>query len=270
MPSSNCWFKDIDLQTRLEAQLTSVDERLSMYYQNNLGSSEGNLDERLIFSLEGIELIGQKVDIERNHERLYKRSESYHLSFSAKHITPKESEHGADIGFILNANWAGKYTLTKAVLVQAKKLYPNTKDTFSENSVYTELFKQRRVPQWERMLSQTPASVYFFYNPYQIHIDGSERKFGTRVLSAERIAGIAPQPNNLRGEQGYDRAKYVYEQGIPFAKWLVEDFICCKMGDVRKDIIEIARGKNKEFPVTFTVEITIEGGIDETLWSRQE
>jgi hypothetical protein len=113
------------------------------------------------------------------------------------------------------------------------------------------------------MLNQTSASFYFFYNPHKVHIKQRIQTIGTRVISAQHIAGIAQlSTKNLT-------ALDVYQRGKPLPRWLVEDFICCNTGDTRLEVINTALGRNDEFPVRSTIEMIIEGGnADINLWNH--
>ena len=264
MATLNCWLQDANVQKQLEDYFADVDRGLSTFYETNPDTAEPQLDGHLAARLEKEDVSSLELHLERiKRERISAGLKPLRLSFNIRHITSGEVGHGADIGLLLRLELPGEYTLTKAVIVQAKRLYPNTRGTFSENSAYHELFKQGKIPQWERMLNHTPASVYFFYNPHQVRIKQRIQTIGTRVIPAQHIAGIAQ--HGVKNFTALD----AYQRGKPLAKWFVEDFICCNVGDTRENTINIASGRNYEFPVRSTIEIIIEGGtINSQLWDR--
>ena len=159
----------------------------------------------------------------------------------------------------------GEYTLTKAVLVQTKRLYPDSQGEFSEQCTYPEVFKTRETQQWDRMLEHTPASVYFFYNPYQLLIRKSIKTLGTRVIPAQHIAGMANTGKNSLN------VVEVEGRGKEFSQWFVEDFICCQVGDTNEEIIEMALGKNPRYPVRLSILTTITNDkVERTLWQQSK
>lgn len=277
MPNPHCWLQDLNVQKQLEDYFADVDRGLSTFYERNPYTAEPQLDGHLAARLETDDLESLHLHLNRiNSERMTAGFRPLQLKFEVRHITSTEPRHGADIGLVLRLVAPGEYQLTKAALVQTKRLYPRNK-LFREDSSYEELFKRQEEekdkptrklpPQWERLLSLTPSSVYFLYNPHQLRLKRSIPILGTRVVPATYIAGIAPP---VGAPARKFTASDAYQIGKPISRWFVEDFICCAVGDPREEIIRTALGRNDEFPVRSTIEITLEGGeINTNLWSQQ-
>jgi len=266
MSNPNCWLRDINVQKQLEKFFSDADQQFSTYYEANPHTGEPQLDGRLASCLEKDTLDSLQLYLKHIEQKRRKAGlRPLRLSFKVTHITSAEAQHGADIGLVASLDVPGEYILTKAVLVQTKRLHPNPDDTFSENCSYPELFKQRSIPQWERMLEQTPGSVYFFYNPYQLLVRRTIKTVGTRVVSAQHISGIAHR-NVRNGFTVLD----AYDRGKPLAKWFVEDFICCLVGDARPEIVDTALGKNPRYPVRLSILVTVETEVTElSLWEQK-
>jgi hypothetical protein len=277
MPNSNCWLEDTNVQKQLEDYFQDVDRGLSTFYEGHPNTAEPQLDGHLAARLEKEDADSLQLHLNRiNRERLAARLRALQLRFDVFHITPQEPTHGADIGLVLRVIAPREYVLSKAALVQAKRLHPSG-NTFKETSTYRELFKtqdngghgkrEKLPPQWERLLSKTPASVYFFYNPHQLHLKRTYQVLGTRVIPATYIAGIAPSPGSPNVNF---TALDAFQRGKSLARWLVEDFICCGVGDTRPEIISTALGEIPEFPVRSTIQITIQTeDVNLNLWDQQ-
>lgn len=278
MPNPNCWLEDLNVQKQLEDYFHDVDRGLSTFYESHPNTAEPQLDGHLAARLEREDADSLQLHLNRiNRERLAAGLRPLQVRFDVFHITSKEPTHGADIGLVLRVIAPREYELSKAVLVQAKRLYPSG-NAFKENSTYRELFKKQEdgghdkreklPPQWERLLSLTPASVYFFYNPHQLHLKRTYQVLGTRVIPATYIAGIAPSPGTPNVNF---TALDAFQRGKSLARWLVEDFICCGVGDTRPEIIKTALGENLDFPVRSTIQITISSeATNPGLWDQQQ
>jgi hypothetical protein len=72
-------------------------------------------------------------------------------------------------------------------------------------------------------------------------------------MSAQVIDGMAKAGRtSLTAEDSY-------KQGKLFSSWIVDDFICCNVGDTNVNVIEIALGNNPKFPVRNVYKITLKG-----------
>jgi len=212
---------------------------------------ERHLGGHLISRLEKEDKLSLEVHLDRiNQRRSVQRKKSISLVFKATHITRTEKTHGADIGLVLRAELPDEYVLTKAAIIQSKRLHPSEMGNFSNRSSYQELFKRNKESQWDRMLSITSSSAYFLYGPFQIYIKNKYTPLGTCVVSAQKIAGIADQPASTPFF-----ATDAVQMGKSLSKWLVEEFICCNIGDPNKQTINTALGENPNFPITSTLEI---------------
>ena len=101
------------------------------------------------------------------------------------------------------------------------------------------------------MLNITCSSVYFFYNPDRVTIGKTYKTLGTRVISAQNIEGKAnAKVNSLSAKQSF-------EEGKKFSDWIVDNFICCSVGDTSKKTIDTAFGVNSDFPVHNTFHFVI-------------
>lgn len=278
MPNPHCWLEDVDVQKQLEDYFFDVDRALSTFYERNPTTAEPQLDGHLAARLETGESESLHLHLSRiNNLRSAAGFAPLQLKFEIRHITSTEPRHGADIGLVLRLIAPGEYQLTKAALVQTKRLY-STNGVFNRDSSYPELFKSQQdeeegkvkkklPPQWKRLLAHTPASVYFFYNPHQLPLKRTGHQIlGTRVVPATYISGIAPAAG---APPRRFTAADTYKVGKHMPNWFVEDFICCGVGDPRDEIIRTALGQNDEFPVRTTIEITLEGGeINRNLWTQ--
>jgi hypothetical protein len=249
----DCWIQSGNIQRELEAFFSEVDDDLSSYYEEHPNTSETHLDGMLIGLLtsKSFERYANRINAERERSGLRPIS----LKIKGTPITSKERTHGADIGIVARLNIPGEHELTKAALVQSKRLHPNL-FSFSDDCVYPELFKEKSngdtPPQWERMLGITSSSFYFLYNPERVHIKRTNRTIKTRVITAQTIAGMVSRRRPFTVQ---DAAK-----AKTFASWMVEEFICCNVGDPRDDVVATALGQNQEFSVRHSIEVTMESG----------
>jgi len=250
---NDCWLKSNNIQDELEIFFRDIDKELSSYYEENPNVREEHLESRLATLLEHKAFAPHARRLTREHARL--AQQPINLSVAVRHITHSERQHGADIGLVADIDCPGEYKLTKAVLVQGKRLYPGRRG-FDQDCNYPEIFKsdtsESYRPQWSRLLNLTPASVYFLYNPEQLLIKRTIRDLGTRVVNARIVEGFGA------AGQSIFTATDSYEQGRSFANWMVDEFICCDIGDTRKDIVAIALGESPDFPIrrSITVRLT--------------
>jgi hypothetical protein len=263
---NDCWLKSNNIQDELELFFRDVDKELSSYYEENPDMREEHLESRLATLLEHKPFAPHARRLTREHTRLAQKP--INLSVAVRHITHSERQHGADIGLIADIDCPGEYKLTKAVLVQGKRLYPANK-SFDQNCAYQEIFKtgtsEDYRPQWSRLLGLTPAAVYFLYNPERLLIKRTIRDLGTRVVNARIIEGVHAAGQNVF------TATDSFEQGRSFANWMVDEFICCDVGDTRKDVISIALGGSPDFPIrrSITVRLTREQVDQASLFGTQ-
>ncbi|MEZ4683162.1 MAG: hypothetical protein R2932_54040 [Caldilineaceae bacterium] len=253
MTNRNCWLQDSNVESELETFFSEVDRQVSTYYEQNSSTFETHLDGQIVAYLrnqQAIDLSMQRIQRERANKHL----PPFTLQFNAKHVTNKEIVHGADLGVVCRIQLPREYAITKAALIQTKRLYMNSKAEFNDKCVYKELFTtaQTLKPQWERLLNITPASVYALYGPLRLKVKRTIQNFGIRIVSAQHVAGIANTTSQFT-------ALDAYERGITFADWIVNAFICCNVGDTRQEVIDTAMGMNNDFPVRYAIEIAITG-----------
>lgn len=245
-----CWIDPPAVEREIIAHLSSVDSQLCRAYELQPDMREEHVESRLATLIETTPFDSRQ---HRINQLRYKRGMMpLSISFSASHVTRHERHHGADLGLIATIEAPGDVRLTKAALVQGKRLTP-TDGSFAGDSEYAELFKSspNLPPQWQRMLDVTSASEYFLYGPRQVKSSRGMIELGTRVISAHAVLGMANAGRStLTAQEAPRRSK-------PMAKWLVEDFLCCSRGDSNPWVIETARGSSSDFPVENTLEITV-------------
>jgi hypothetical protein len=211
---------------------------------------EEHIESRLLTLVETVPFAAHQRRIDRLRQK--RGMLPLTISFSGSHLTSSEQHHGADIGLVATIDVPGELRLTKASLVQGKRLTP-TNDEFSATSEYSQLFESspNQPPQWRRMLEVTSASEYFLYGPTSIPSRRGLIPLGTRVISAQTVQGMA--------DGGHDSltAAEATRRGKPLANWLVEDFLCCQRGDTAPWTIETARGRSADFPVGNQLEINV-------------
>jgi hypothetical protein len=249
---NDCWIKSSNARNELKELFSEIDREISASYEESSRTPELSLDGNigLLFKERS------KRYLERfNDERVAKGL--CRIRISLNQITHSEKKHGADIGLIAEISIPGEIEIKKGVLVQSKKLsLKNGK--FNQDCTYDELFRNGSLePQWKRMLNITCSSVYFFYNPDRMRIGKNIRNLRTRVVSAQNIEGKA------NAKITSFSAKQSYEEGKMFSEWMVDNFICCIVGDTNKNTINTAKGENPEFPVYRTLHFVMETeGID--------
>ena len=245
----DCWLKPATVRTEFKEFFSDTDKQLSTYYEENPNVREEHLEGRLVTLLEStpFTLYENRINRERRKRGLPL------LTLKFQHITNREGGHGADIGLVANLNLPGEFVLTKATLIQSKRLHPN-RLTFNEQCDYSELFRQEgnARPQWDRMLDITPSSVYFFYNPDRLSIGRTIKTVRTRVINAQVIKGMAEA--GRRSFSVEDSLDY----GKSFSSWLIDDFICCDVGDSRPETVNLAMNGNPDFTVRHAVHVSIE------------
>jgi hypothetical protein len=245
----NCWMKSSEELGELKSLFANADNNVSLYYADNPSIREEHIESRLVTTLEQQPSGVYQARI--NEDRLRRGLPT--LAIDIKHITHSERRNGADMGLVASLNIPGEMLLTKALLAQSKKLYRGV-NGFSQTSSYDEIFGgDSASPQWDRLLNVTSSSVYLLFGPDRLRIRNKMRSFGTQVLSAQSIKGLA--------ESGVSRvtAAMAYSRGLDFPSWIVNEFICCNVGDSTTGVIDIARGKNSNFTVRNTIEVSIRG-----------
>jgi hypothetical protein len=248
----DCWIQPQSIQEELEDFFSEVDSDLSSFYEENPNTAEPQLDGSFIRSLtsKSFDLHAKRINAVRRRNR----RQPVYLKIKATPITATERTYGADIGLVARVSVPGEHEITKAALVQSKRLYPNMLNAFDEKCYYKELFggnaKTKVLPQWKRMLDQTASSYYFLYNPERLRIGKNLQTLKTRVLPAQVVAGMATS-----------RAVYTPTQSVKlnsFSEWIVEEFVCCNVGDTRENVVEIAMGSNPDFPVRHSVVVVLD------------
>lgn len=256
----DCWLQNRNIERELEAYFDEVDREVSRYYEENPQVAEPQLDGRLAALIDTRDQ--RKFDVHQrriNDERIRDGRGALTFSVGIKHITSSERRLGADIGLVAQLNCPGEYRLTKGVIVQSKRLAP-VGSRFSENCCYEQLkFEENTTlrPQWKRMLDFTPASVYFLYNPEKLRMRRNIQRVGIRVIDARVIEGLWAS-----GRRSPLTVLELYRLSRPFASWMVEQFICCGTGDSRDDVVHAASGENLEFPVRYSITVTLKGDRD--------
>jgi hypothetical protein len=245
----DCWLKPGTVKAEFEQFFSDADKQLSIYYEDNPAMREEHIEGRLVTLLDGTHFDIYQKRI--NKERL--AQERPLLTMEFKHITNRERNHGADVGLVARLNIPGEIVLTKAVLIQSKRLYPRQRE-FTQDCDYPELFTQRdTIPsQWDRMLDITASSAYFFYNPDRLKIGKSMRPVGTRVMSAQAIKGMAAAGRRTLS------VRDLIKESRSFSSWVVDQFICCDIGDPHPETIDIAMGANADFTVRHSIQMIIE------------
>jgi hypothetical protein len=273
MPQTDCWLTDETVLRELSSFFSDVDQEFSRFYEEQYDTSETALDGALGTYLRSSKLL--RLPLSRiNHARSRTGRSSLHIDF--RHITRTERTHGADIGLLLHLAVPNEQVLQKAVLVQSKRLYPDRNQEFTEHCHYPEIFGDRvpgesvegkLEPQWKRMLNISPSSVYLLYGSEKFSYRNNFPNLGTRVIPAQRIAGIFASSTNRRGFTAYD----AYQMAKPFSQWMVENFICCSVGDTNELVINTALGRNADFPVKSSLEVLIStdrNQLELDLWSQ--
>lgn len=245
----NCWMNSDEELGEMKSLFANADNRVSLYYAENPSIREEHIESRLVTTLEQepSDVYQARINESRSRRGLPT------LAIGFKHITHSERRNGADMGLVATLNIPGEVVLTKAILVQSKKLHRDGHG-FSQASSYDEIFRSgSSSPQWDRLLNVTPSSVYFLFGPDRLRIGRKTRSFGTQVLTAQNVKGLA--------ESGVSRltAAMAYRRGLDFPSWAVDEFICCNAGDSNTRVIDIARGQSTNFTVRNTIEISIRG-----------
>lgn len=257
----NCWMKSNNEITELKSLFSRADNRVSLYFSENPDAREEHLEGHLLSTL-GRET-SSVYQARMNEERSLRKLPTLAIKF--KHITHSEHANGADLGLVASLNIPGEVVLTKAILAQSKKLHWRGA-SFSQNSQYEEMFRVgSSPPQWDRLLNVTSSSVYLLFGPDRLRIDRTVKDFGTQILTAQSVKGLA--------ESGVSRmtAAEAYSRGLNFSDWIVDQFICCNLGDSTDRVIDIARGRNKDFTVRNTLEVQIQGrNLNPSLFSPRE
>lgn len=175
------------------------------------------------------------------------------MDFEARHVTASERSHGADLGLVVRTEVAGELDVTKAALVQTKRLHPDPKGEFTQGCEFPKLFDTGSTvpPQWDRMLGITPASIYMLIGPDRLRIDRSIKDFGILTVDALRLKGMAAAGVHELS------ANAAYRSGRSLDGWMVDQFICCNTGDSASKVVETALGDNPDFPVRHAVRLAI-------------
>jgi hypothetical protein len=248
MRGNDCWIKSATAKNELKELFSEIDRDLSTSYEESPYTPELSLDGSFgtLFNERSKRYL-ERFNDERNARGLCR------IRISLNQITHSEKRDGADIGLIAHISIPEEIEIKKAVLVQSKRLSAKN-GKFDQDCIYNGLFNSELTiePQWKRMLGITCSSVYFFYNPNRIKIGKSNKNLRTRVLGAQIIEGKANAKVNSFS------AKQSYYEGKPFSEWIVDNFICCTVGDTNKKTIETALGKNADFSVHRTLHFVIE------------
>jgi len=245
----DCWIKSKEAKKELKELFSDIDKTLSEILEEAPHTPETSLDGKIgiLFEERSKPHLRRFNDV-RESKGLCK------IQISVKSITHTESKNGADIGLVADINIPEEINLRKAVLVQSKRLHPNN-EKFNQNSKYNSMFYDEEThldPQWKRMQKVSCSSFYFLYGPYKLKIGRTQKILGTRIIDANLIAGKAKA--NVKTFSAEDSFDY----GKPFSDWIVDQFLCCKVGDTREEVIKIALGNDPQnFPVHDTLFFTI-------------
>lgn len=250
----DCWINSDLVLDELRSHFGDINRQVSTYYEDNPYVREEALDGHLATHIAAG--LPERRITRLSDERVRSGRRPLSFQFAAREITHGEREHGADLGVVARIVVPNEMVLTKAALVQSKKLrHYNGK--FRETSDYPELFgsatKNLR-SQARRMLDITPDAFYFFYNPERLHIKRGIKSLGMRAMPARIIDGMEAAGRNRFS------ALEAFDSGEEFESWIVDRFICCGVGDMRSDVVDTALGANREFPVRHVIEIGITAG----------
>lgn len=241
-----CWLQHKEITGHLKSFFQVVDDRISSDLEGNPHLHEEHVEATL------------RAVIQERGELLHRRllNQRPALLIAVELISHRERAphgHGADIGLVLKADVPGSYTTHKAVIVQSKRLHPTHSDEFTQHCEYPEILNESSSsPQWMRMLHRTSSAVYFLFNPQKIR--GRTTNLGLQVMSAQQVAGAAQAGKERITASDAYRCK-------PFSKWMVEDFICSNIGDIRECITNLARGKDTDEPPKWTLSIDLKANL---------
>jgi hypothetical protein len=77
------------------------------------------------------------------------------------------------------------------------------------------------------------------------------KDLGTRIVRARMVEGM-----ESAGRTRFN-ARDAHDQGATMQSWIVDQFICCGEGDQRQQVVEMALGRNPDFPVRHVIEMEI-------------
>jgi hypothetical protein len=260
---ANCWIRSRTVLDELRSHFAEVNREVSTYYEDQPSVREEALDGHLVSRI--VSGIPDRRRARLATERARSGRSPLVFRFSAREITSGERRHGADLGVVARIDVPGEMELTKAALIQSKKL-SSYRGEFQETSEYPELFGSQTKtlrPQFERMLEITPASFYALYNPERLRIRRGIKLLGTRLMPARTIQGMEAAGNlRFTAIDALDRA-------TPLQNWIVDQFICCEIGDQRSEVVRTALGENERFPVRHVIQLDIlEGEAEPELFGR--
>jgi hypothetical protein len=252
---TDCWISSRLVLDELRSHFADINRAVSTYYEDNPNVREEALDGHLTSRIAS-GLPDRRISRLRE-DRVRSGRPPLSFRFSAREITHREREHGADLGVVAQIDVPGEMAVTKAALIQSKKLGYN--GGFRETSNYPELFgsaTKTLIPQAQRMLKVTPASFYLLYNPERLYIRRGIKTLGIRAMPARLIEGM-----EAAGRVRFS-AVDALERSLTFESWIVDQFVCCGVGDSRAEVVRTALGGNQEFPIRHVIEIGI--STDET------
>jgi len=245
----DCWIKSKEAKKELKELFSEIDKTLSEILEESPHTPETSLDGKI-----GILFEERSKSHLRRFNSVRESKGLCKIQISVKSTTHTEAKNGADIGLVADIDIPGEINQRKAALIQSKRLHPNN-EKFYQNSKYESMFYDKETnldPQWERIQNATCSSFYFLYGPYKLKIGRNQKIFGTRVIDAKLISGKAKA--NVKTFSAEDSFDY----GKPLSDWLVDQFLCCKVGDTKEEVIKIAMGKDiQNFPVHDTLFFTI-------------
>jgi hypothetical protein len=248
---ADCWIQSRTVLDELRSHFAEVNREVSTYYEDHPSLREEALDGHLTSRI--VSRIPDRRLARLAAERARSGRPPLIFHFSAREITAGERRHGADLGVVARIDVPGEMMLTKAALIQSKKLGAYGGE-FLANSEYPELFGSRTKtlgPQWERMLEITPASFYALYNPERLRIRRGIKYLGTRLMPARMVGGM-----EAAGNVGFT-AMDALDRATPLESWIVDQFICCEVGDQRSEVVRTALGENERFPVRHVITLDI-------------
>ncbi len=248
----NCWLRPISVRREIESFFDTISASVCAAYGDNPSMREEHLEGQLSLLINGSPLLQFQQRIAE--ERVRKNLIPIIIRVKMNHITSTEVSHGADIGLVARISIPGEMELTKSALIQSKKLYDDN-GKFTAKSVYKEIFTKPRATvssQWDRMIATTPASVYLLFGPDRLYVDKSTKDVGLRVVTAQVIKGMHS------AKETRFTAQDAYQCGKSFGSWLVDDFLCCTLGDTRDDVVQKALGMDRGFPVRNVLEIDVQ------------
>jgi len=222
------WIADPTMEQILHSTFKQADMDFSMFFESNSPSNEERLTGAFIKTL--IDKFQPVNKVLQTWGRSAISGPWYvMLDYTDTTIRRGEKKWCADLSFILDVKVPYKIELTKAILVQAKKMEsrPTNYGIVFENCWRID------VAQAKKLLRHTSHAFHIFYNP-------NHTGLGTRILPTTSLLSIAKANKSstvLHSSQAISSTRRL-------ADFMLYDFIGCWAGDLKSRVLEIARGKD--------------------------